>query len=240
MGSYWATIAGESHGVCLERCVLLQPWRGVLPPAGLALWTLSFPQTTRGQCNRPALRSSGRRGWPSGPTEGYRSVFPTPMAIASTLRPCTGKGSQQLTGLRDPGDRRLRQRLDPHPHPPPRRVPASPAPHLLGHLPRRLQQLYWRPRPARVTCPRVTRSRSPAEGLTLRGRLLGPGCRTLPCLGPAILSSRLQERAGLGAAVGGEAWTLVLCSPETWGPQVAPRNAVPKPGAGVGALGPGF
>lgn len=113
----------------------------------------------------PHCDQSGRPGWPSGPSEGYRSVFPTPMAIPSPLPPCTGKGSQQLTGLRAPGDRRLRQRLDPHPHPPARRVPASPAPYLLEHLPWRLQQLCWRPRPARVTCPRVTRSRSPAEGL---------------------------------------------------------------------------
>lgn len=78
MGSYWATIAGESHGVCLERCVLLQPWRWVLPPAGLALWTLSFPQTTRGQCNRPALRSEWEAGVAIWAIRRIQECFPDP------------------------------------------------------------------------------------------------------------------------------------------------------------------
>lgn len=83
------------------------------------------------------------------------------------------RGSRQLAGLPAPGDRNLGQGLDPRPRPPARRVPASPAPHLLRHLPPRLQQLYRRPRPARVTWPGVTRSRSPAERLTA-GRSAGP------------------------------------------------------------------
>lgn len=58
-----------------------------------------------------------------------------------------------------------------------------------------------------------------------------PADSALPGASPSLLSAP-------GAAVGGEAWRPVLCGPETWGLQVAPRNAVPRPGAG--RLGPGF
>ncbi|XP_044916297.1 uncharacterized protein LOC109502329 [Felis catus] len=98
------------------------------------------------------------------------------MAIPSPLRPCMGKGSQQLAGSRSPGTRGRGNARAP-PAPTREEGPRQPGTHLLRHLPRRLQQLCWRPRPARVTWHRVTRSSSQPEGLTRPGDCgaLAPG-----------------------------------------------------------------
>ena len=84
--------------------------------------------------------------------------------------------------------------------PPARRVPADPAPHLRGRLPRLMQRLRWRPRPAWVMWLQVTRCRAPPAGLT--SGAAAPR-RTLPGGPEAVQAPEKPWGAGLGDWFGG-------------------------------------